>query len=225
MVNIEEILKIFAENFPEPKTELNFTNEFTFLIAIILSAQSTDKRVNIVTNDLFQAIKSPKDVLDLGAEKLSEYIKTVGLFKSKCKYIMDLSKILIEKYDSVIPKEFDILTTLPGVGRKTASVFLNTVLGEKRIAVDTHVQRLFSRIGFDSNITNENTKHLKKIHDTKKQYTPKQIEEYLFQIIPQKYQDKISNWLVLHGRYVCTAKKPKCETCKISKYCKKNFNA
>lgn len=214
MVNIEEILKIFAENSPDPKMELNFPNEFTLLIAIILSAQTTDKRVNIVTEKLFKIVSTPEDIINLGEHNLSECIKTVGLFKSKCRYIMNLSKILIEKYESSIPKNFDILITLPGIGRKTASVFLNTVLGENRIAVDTHVQRLFSIIGFNENIPEY--KNLKK-------YTPKQVEDGLFKIIPEKYQSRISNWLVLHGRYVCTAKKPKCDACKISKYCKKNF--
>ena len=215
MINIEEILKIFAENFPNPKMELNFPNEFTLLVAIILSAQTTDKRVNIVTNELFKVVLTPQDILKLGEKKLSEYIKTVGLFKSKCKYIMELSKILIEKYESSIPKDFNILITLPGIGRKTASVFLNTILGEKRIAVDTHVQRLFSRIGFDENLPG--------YKESKTEYTPKQVEEALFKIIPEEYQSRISNWLVLHGRYICTAKKPKCDMCKISKYCKKKI--
>lgn len=215
MINIEEILKIFAENFPNPKMELNFPNEFTLLVAIILSAQTTDKRVNIVTNELFKVVLTPQDILKLGEKKLSEYIKTVGLFKSKCKYIMELSKILIEKYESSIPKDFNILITLPGIGRKTASVFLNTILGEKRIAVDTHVQRLFSRIGFDENLPG--------YKESKAKYTPKQVEEALFKIIPEEYQSRISNWLVLHGRYICTAKKPKCDMCKISKYCKKKI--
>lgn len=215
MVNIEEILKIFAENFPNPKIELNFPNEFTLLIAIILSAQTTDKRVNIVTDKLFTIVSTPKDILKLGEKNLSECIKTVGLFKSKCKYIMELSKILIEKYESSVPKDFNILITLPGVGRKTASVFLNTLLGEKRIAVDTHVQRLFSRVGFDEN--------LPEYTGLKTKYTPKKIEESLFKIIPEEYQSRISNWLIIHGRYTCTAKKPKCDICKISKYCKKKF--
>lgn len=232
---IEDILEKFEKFNPNPKTELNYINEFTFLVAIILSAQATDKQVNIVTKNLFKEIQFPKDVLKIGNEKLESLVKSIGLFKNKAKNIYKLSEILIEKYDSKVPHDFNDLISLPGVGRKTASVFLNEILHERRIAVDTHVLRLVQRIGFLNHVSNNNSekissdekldfsKQKKKNEFQNIKYTPENVEKALFKVVPLKYQDRVSNWLVLHGRYVCTARNPKCEKCIIKDYCDKLF--
>lgn len=201
MDNVKAILKIFEENNPNPRCELNYSTDFNFLVAIILSAQTTDKRVNIVTEKLFEKVKNPWDVLDLGKSNFEEAIKTIGLFHSKTKNIFKLSEKLIEEFDGKVPYEFEKLIELPGVGRKTASVFLNTLKGENYIAVDTHVFRVANRLGFSNG------------------KTPLDVENDLNKKIPEEYKNKISNWLVLHGRYVCKAKNPNCNDCIIKLLC------
>ena len=203
---INEIFKIFSKKNPLPKTELNFHNNFTLLIAVVLSAQATDVGVNKATNSLFKIIKTPKDILNLGEEKLKTYIKTIGLFNSKAKNIIALSKILHEKYNNIVPDKFEHLIKLPGVGEKTANVVLNCVFGKKTIAVDTHVFRVSNRIG----LVNEKT-----IDKTAKKILKK---------VPDKWQLHAHHWLILHGRYICTARKAKCNECLIENICKKNIN-
>lgn len=192
------IFAILAKNNPEPKTELNFTNKFTLLIAIILSAQSTDVGVNKATATLFKVVDTPSDLLALGENNLKSYIKTLGLFNNKARYLMELAKKLEGRE---LPTSLIELEKLPGVGSKTARVFLNCALGEAIIAVDTHVFRVSKRLGiaFGKNA--------------------KQVETELEQNIPAKWKLHAHHWLILHGRYICVARKPFCSTCPINKYC------
>jgi endonuclease-3 len=201
---INEIFEIFSKQNPHPKTELNFHNHFTLLVAVVLSAQATDIGVNKATSKLFKIVKTSKDILNIGEEKLKDYIKTIGLFNSKAKNIMALSKILEEKYQGIVPDKFENLVKLPGVGEKTANVVLNCAFGKKTIAVDTHVFRVSNRIG----LLNEAT-----IDKTAKKILSK---------TPKKWQLHAHHWLILHGRYICTARKAKCDECLIENLCKKN---
>lgn len=201
-MNVEEIFQILSNNYPEPKTELVYTNHFTLLVAIILSAQATDKGVNLATKNLFEIISTPQDLLFLGEEQLKTYIKTIGLYNSKAKNIMLLAKILSEKYNGSIPNNFAELIELPGVGRKTANVFLNCAHGHETIAVDTHVFRVSNRI-FAWKCTK-----------------PEQTELRLLQIVPKNYLKIAHHLLILHGRYICQARRPKCESCNIKHLCK-----
>ena len=201
---INKIFEIFSAKNPKPETELNFHNNFTLLVAVVLSAQATDIGVNKATKYLFKIVKTPKDILDLGQEKLKNYVKTIGLFNSKAKNIMALSKILEEKYQGIVPDKFQDLVELPGVGEKTANVVLNCAFGKKTIAVDTHVFRVSNRIG----LVNEKT-----IDKTAKKILKK---------VPIKWQLHAHHWLILHGRYICTARKAKCHECLIENLCKKN---
>ena len=201
---VNQIFDLFSKQNPEPKTELNFCNNFTLLVAVVLSAQATDIGVNKATTPLFKIVKNPKDILNLGEENLKTYIKTIGLFNSKAKNIMNLSKILDEKYNAIIPDNFEDLIKLPGVGEKTANVVLNCAFGKKTIAVDAHVFRVSNRIG----LVSENT-----IDKTAKKILKK---------VPPKWQLHAHHWLILHGRYICTARKAKCNECIIENLCKKN---
>lgn len=196
-----KIISIFNENNSNPKIELNFVNEFTLLVAIILSAQTTDKMVNFVTKDIFDKYKTPIDFFQLGINNISNLIKRIGLYNSKAKNIFYLSEILMKQYDSKIPNNFNTLVSLPGVGRKTANVFLSVVHSEPVIAVDRHVHRVANRVGLVKS---------KNVLETEKQ---------LMQIIPVNYVNKMHHWLVLHGRYVCKAQKPDCKNCKIKNFC------
>lgn len=198
---IEQIFTIFSQHNPNPTTELQFINDFTFLIAIILSARSTDKHVNKCTAILFSDVQSPQQILKLGEEELSEYIKTIGLWRNKGKNIVKMSEILVAKHDGRVPKDFDQLIELPGVGRKSANVFLNNFYGKIHIGVDTHVSRVSQRLNLTQNTD------------------PTKIEADLLKIIPKKWQRHAHNWLVLHGRYVCKAAKPQCSECKINQFC------
>lgn len=200
--NALEIFSNLEKHNPQPQIELYSTNEFTLLIAIVLSAQSTDKRVNIVTKDLFKEISSPNDVISMGVNALEERIKTIGLYKNKAKNIVSLSELLIEKFDCEVPSDIGELTSLPGVGRKTANVWLNTVHGFPGIAVDTHVMRVSARLNLSSG------------------KTPVEIEQDLYKVVPDVYHSRVSNWLVLHGRYICKAKKPICQECFLKGCCK-----
>jgi len=200
----EDIIRFFEElkiMNPEPECELDFVNEYTFLIAIILSAQSTDKGVNKATPALFAKVKTPSEMINLGIDGLKDYIKTIGLYNNKAKFIMSLSEDLIKKYDGVVPKTREELEKLSGVGRKTANVFLNSLYKEPFIAVDTHVRRVSQRLGFTKN------------------KTPDKIEVDLNKVIPNEYKTYAGHWLVLHGRYICKAKKPDCINCFARKYC------
>ena len=201
---IDAIFKIFAKDNPDPKTELIYSNHYTLLIAIVLSAQSTDISVNKATKELFEIADSPHKMLDLGEERLKSYIKTIGLYNSKAKNILKLSKILCEKYHEVVPDKREELEELPGVGRKTANVFLNTAFGANTIGVDTHVFRVSNRIGIA------------------KASTPLMMEKMLERQISINWQKNAHHWLILHGRYVCKARRPLCAECKIYSFCEYN---
>jgi len=201
---IDKIFEIWHKENPIPQTELKFTNNFTLLVAVVLSAQSTDVGVNKATKELFQVADTPQKMLNLGEENLKKYISTIGLFNSKAKNIIKLSEQLIKKHDSQVPQNFEALKSLAGVGQKTANVVLNCAFGYPTIAVDTHVFRVSNRIGFV------------------KEKTPEKTEIALLKKVPKKWQSHAHHWLILHGRYVCIAKKPKCDICKISEFCKTN---
>lgn len=205
------MLDVFAKINPNPKSDLKYKNPYTFMIAVLLSAQSTDKGVNKATEELFTVVDNPKDMLTLGIDKLKEFIKTIGLYNNKAKNIISLSEILVNKYNCSIPKTLDLLESLPGIGRKSANVIMNEIFGANTIAVDTHVIRLVNRFElFDlsnENIVNINTE------------SPLEIEKLLNKVTPEKYKSRISNWLVLHGRYICKAKKPHCLNCPVSHLC------
>lgn len=204
----EQVISLFerfkSEN-PVPKTELIATNNYTLLVSVVLSAQATDKSVNKATESLYQKVDTPQKMLELGEEGLIAYIKSIGLYKNKAKNVIALSKILIEKFNSEIPKTREDLMSLPGVGRKTANVILNVVYGEKTMPVDTHLLRISPRIGLSFGIT------------------PESIERDLLKIIPDEYMQHAHHWLILHGRYVCTARNPKCSECLISDICQHNL--
>ena len=204
----EQVISLFerfkSEN-PVPKTELIATNNYTLLVSVVLSAQATDKSVNKATESLYKIVDTPQKMLELGEEGLIEYIKSIGLYKNKAKNVIALSKILIEKFNGEIPKTREDLMSLPGVGRKTANVILNVVYGEKTMPVDTHLLRISPRIGLSFGTT------------------PESIEKDLLKIIPDEYMQHAHHWLILHGRYVCTARNPKCSECLIKDICQQNL--
>jgi endonuclease III len=199
---INQIFEIWQQENPCPKTELVYSNNYTLLVSVVLSAQSTDVGVNKATKALFKIADTPEKMLKLGEEKLKKHINTIGLYNGKAKNVIALSKILIEKHNSIVPEDLDELQKLPGVGRKTANVILNCAFGHPTMAVDTHVFRVSNRIGF------VNEKDVLK------------TELALLKNIPKKWLTHGHHWLILHGRYVCQARKPKCEECKISQFCK-----
>jgi endonuclease-3 len=211
MVKKPEIIEIFSrfrENKPSPKIELNYINPYTLLVAVILSAQSTDKGVNKVTDKLFSIVTNPSEMLDLGEDGLKDMIKTIGLYNSKASNIIRMSQILIDKFESQVPDNYDDLCSLPGVGSKSANVMLNSIFGHPTIAVDTHVFRVSNRIGLC------------------KTKTPIETEKKLPSVIPDEFKHLAHHWLVLHGRYVCVARSPKCAQCIIRDICKfKNKNS
>lgn len=196
-----QIFKIFSDKDPEPKTELNYVNNYTLLVAVVLSAQATDVGVNKATKSLFEKVQTPEQMLDLGEDGLKNYIKTIGLFNSKAKNIILLSKQLIEKYNSVVPENFEALHGLAGVGVKTANVVLNCAFGWPTIAVDTHVFRVSNRIGLV------------------KTKSPETTGDKLLKAIPKQWQMHAHHWLILHGRYICKARKPLCGKCDIYDLC------
>jgi endonuclease-3 len=199
--DIDKIFEIFKNDNPTPNTELIYHNNYTLLVAVVLSAQQTDKGVNKATKELFKHYDSPEKILGLGEENLKEYIKTLGLYKTKAKNIISLSKILIEEYDSQVPESMSDLIKLPGVGRKTANVVLSCAFRHGTIPIDTHMIRVTRRIGIS------------------KASNPNKLEEDLLKKIPQKWLKDAHHWIVLHGRYVCKARSPLCSQCRISSYC------
>jgi endonuclease-3 len=196
-----EILSRLRENNPNPKTELNYSNAFELLIAVILSAQATDVGVNKATDKLFPVANTPQAIFDLGLEGLKSYIKTIGLFNSKAKNVIETCRILVEKYDSVVPENREALEALPGVGRKTANVVLNTAFGWPTIAVDTHIYRVSNRTKLAMGKTVE------------------KVEQKLIKVIPAEFKVDVHHWLILHGRYTCIARKPRCGSCIIEDLC------
>ena len=186
---------------PDPQTELNFTSPFTLLIAVVLSAQSTDVGVNKATKGLFSAANTPIKMVALGIEKIRRHIRTIGLFNTKAKNVLALSKILLDLHDGEVPKDRKALEALPGVGRKTANVVLNEAFGEPTIAVDTHIFRLCNRTGMAPG------------------QTPDAVEKELLRRVPDRWKKGAHHWMILHGRYVCKARKPNCADCVISDLC------
>jgi len=200
---INEIFEIFSANNPHPQGELFSTNPFTLLVAVVLSAQATDKGVNKATHTLFQHVSSPQDMVALGEDGLIPYIATIGLYRSKAKYLIQCSRQLIERFQGQVPKKREDLESLPGVGRKTANVLLNALYGDPVIAVDTHVFRVSNRTGMAMG------------------KTPLEVETKLEAVVPEIWKRHAHHWLVLHGRYICVAKKPKCPICPIEHLCQK----
>ena len=196
-----EIFRRFHEDNPEPKTELAYTSPFELLIAVILSAQATDVSVNKAMTKLFPVANTPEAIYALGVEGLSEYIKTIGLFNSKAKNVIETCRLLIERHDSQVPQTREELEALPGVGRKTANVVLNTAFRQLTMAVDTHIFRVSNRTGIAPG---------KNVVD---------VEKNLMKFIPKPYLLDAHHWLILHGRYVCQARKPRCGSCRIEDLC------
>jgi endonuclease III len=198
---IEAIFHRFRTINPEPKGELHSVNPYTFLVAVVLSAQATDEGVNRATKPLFARFQTPEAMVALGEDGVRDAIKSIGLFRTKAKNVMALSKILIERHGSQVPHSREALQALPGVGRKTANVVLNSVFGEHTIAVDTHLFRLGNRLGLAPG------------------KTPLEVEEKLLKAIPAQYLRHAHHWLILHGRYTCKARKPECWRCPIADLC------
>ncbi len=186
---------------PEPTTELEYESPFELLIAVILSAQATDVGVNKATAKLYPVANTPEAIHDLGVNGLKRYIKTIGLFNSKAENIIKTCRILVDEYDSEVPRTREALEALPGVGRKTANVILNTAFGEPTIAVDTHIYRVSNRTGIA------------------KGKTPLEVEKRLLRLTPEEFKKDAHHWLILHGRYTCKARKPSCTECAIEEWC------
>lgn len=199
--DIKSIFSMLAAANPHPQTELDYTNDYTLLVAIVLSAQATDVGVNKATRALFAKVDTPQKMLKLGEEGLKQYIKTIGLFNAKAKNVMALSQMLVGKYGGEIPETREELQKLPGVGRKTANVWLNCARGLPTIAVDTHVFRVANRLGLC---------HTK---------TPEATELALEKVIPKEFLQHAHHWLILHGRYICKARRPECERCSVWEWC------
>lgn len=201
---MHEVFSRWKSANPKPASELDYVNAFTLLVAVVLSAQTTDKGVNKATGPLFKIADSPQKMLALGEKGLITYIKTIGLYRNKAKHIMGLSQKLIDDFHGEVPCDRDSLMTLPGVGRKTANVVLNVVFHQPTMPVDTHLLRISPKIGLAEGTT------------------PETVEESLLKRIPPEFLADAHHWILLHGRYVCTARAPKCEECLIADLCKHN---
>ena len=205
LLNKNQIVKVMerlkAQN-PSPKSELEYVNPYTLLVAVVLSAQATDKSVNLATRELFKVVDSPEKMLALGEAGLISYIKSIGLYKNKAANIIKLSQQLIDDFESQVPDTREELMSLRGVGRKTANVVLNVIFHQPTMPVDTHLLRICPKIGLAEGTT------------------PEQVEESLLQRIPPQYLEHAHHWLLLHGRYVCTARNPRCNECIIADICK-----
>jgi endonuclease-3 len=196
-----EIFARLAQANPAPTTELGFRNPFELLVAVVLSAQATDKSVNLATPRLFAVADTPQKMLALGVEGLVPYIQTIGLFRSKAKHLIEACRLLVERHGGEVPAVREALEALPGVGRKTANVILNTAFGQPTIAVDTHIFRVANRTGLAPG------------------KTPREVEDRLLKFVPEPYRKDAHHWLILHGRYVCVARKPDCPRCLIADLC------
>ena len=197
-----EFFRRLAEDNPSPTTELESANPYQLLVAVVLSAQATDASVNLATKPLFEHVKTPQDMVDLGEERLREAIKTIGLFNTKARNVITLSQALIDKYGGGVPRTREQLQELPGVGRKTANVVLNTAFGEETFAVDTHVFRVCNRTGLAPG---------KNVDE---------VEPKLEKIVPQPFRRDAHHWLILHGRYICKARLPECWRCPVIDLCR-----
>jgi len=204
-VKREQVFEFFrrlAENNPSPTTELDYANPYTLLVAVVLSAQATDASVNIATKPLFEHVKTPQQMIALGEERLREAIKTIGLFNTKAKNVIALSQALIDEHGGQVPRTREQLQALPGVGRKTANVVLNTAFGEETFAVDTHVFRVCNRTELAPG------------------KNPEEVEAKLDKIVPQPFRRDAHHWLILHGRYICKARLPECWRCPVIDLCR-----
>jgi len=200
--DVVELFTRLRELDPHPTTELNYTTPFELLVAVVLSAQATDVGVNKATRKLYPVANTPQAILDLGEEKLKQYIATIGLFNSKAKNVIALCRILVEQYDGEVPQTREALEALPGVGRKTANVVLNTAFGHATIAVDTHIFRVSNRTGLAPG------------------KDVRAVEDKLEKVVPLEFKQDAHHWLILHGRYVCKARKPDCPQCVIRDLCR-----
>jgi endonuclease-3 len=198
----EEFFERFQKRDPNPRSELEYRNPYTLLVAVVLSAQATDKGVNKATAPLFAKVDTPEKMVALGEEKLREAIKTIGLFRTKAKNVVALSRALIDQHGSKVPRDRDALQELPGVGRKTANVVLNVAFGEPTLAVDTHIFRVCNRTNLAPG------------------KNPREVEDALERAVPEKYKLHAHHWLILHGRYVCVARKPLCPKCIVADLCR-----
>jgi endonuclease III len=199
---IAEFFRRLAAALPVPKTELEYANPYTLLVAVVLSAQATDIGVNKATKPLFAIADTPQKMLALGEERLTGYIKSIGLYRTKARNVMKLSEILVGQHEGAVPHDREALEALPGVGRKTASVVLNVAFGDKTIAVDTHIFRVGNRTGLAPG------------------KTPLEVERGLEKRVPEPYVQHAHHWLILHGRYVCKARKPDCPSCVVADLCR-----
>ena len=197
----QEIFRRLQARTPAPTTELAFRNPFELLVAVVLSAQATDKSVNLATRRLFADANSPAAILALGESGLAEYVKSVGLYRTKAKNVIATCALLLERFDGEVPRDREALESLPGVGRKTANVILNTAFGEPTIAVDTHIFRVANRTGLARG------------------KTVQEVERKLLKFVPSAYRKDAHHWLILHGRYICKARKPDCPVCPIADLC------
>jgi len=199
--DIEEFFRRLEANDPNPRGELHYINPYTLLVAVVLSAQATDVGVNKATKKLFEIADTPEKMLALGEAGVREHIKTIGLFNAKAKNVIGLSEILVREHGSVVPADREALEKLPGVGRKTANVVLNIAFGQPTIAVDTHIFRIGNRTGLAPG------------------KTPLAVEQKLLKVVPERYKLHAHHWLILHGRYVCKARKPDCPACLVADLC------
>ncbi|MBQ7159182.1 MAG: endonuclease III [Treponema sp.] len=207
LLSPQEIIEVFTRfkaHNPEPKSELRWSSPFTLLVAVVLSAQATDKSVNLATEELYKVADTPKKILTLGEDGLIPYIKSIGLYKSKAKHIIGLCEKLLSDFGGEVPRAREELMSLPGVGRKTANVVLNVVWGEHTMPVDTHLLRISPKIGLAEGTT------------------PEAVEQSLLARVPDEFMEHAHHWLILHGRYVCTARNPKCAECFLNDICKHN---
>jgi len=197
----QQIFERLRAHNPEPRTELHYSSVFELLISVVLSAQATDVSVNKATAKLYPIANTPQAILDLGVAGLKQYIKTIGLYNSKAENVIKTCRILVEQHHGEVPRERAALEALPGVGRKTANVVLNTAFGEPTMAVDTHIFRISNRINLAPG------------------KTPLEVERKLLKFVPKEFLQDAHHWLILHGRYVCTARNPKCDECVINDLC------
>ncbi len=198
---VEEFFRRLSSTNPEPQTELEYQNPYPLLVAVVLSAQATDVGVNRATGPLFAIVDTPEKMVDLGEARLKAFIKTIGLFNTKARNVIALSRILVEQHGGAVPADRDVLETLPGVGRKTANVVMNVAFGAPTIAVDTHIFRVSNRTGLAPG------------------KTPLAVEEKLEKAVPARWRLHAHHWLILHGRYVCQARKPRCPDCTVRDLC------
>jgi endonuclease III len=199
--DIDEFFRRLAADNPAPKTELEYINPYTLLVAVVLSAQATDVGVNKATGPLFKVVQTPRQMLELGEERLRQYIRTIGLFNTKARNVMKLSEILVAEHGGEVPRKRKELEALPGVGRKTANVVLNVAFGQTTIAVDTHIFRVSNRTGLARG------------------KTPEEVERKLVRYVPARWKPHAHHWLILHGRYICKARKPDCPACVVRDLC------